>query len=142
VIKVDWTLWLQFVNFFVLMAVLNFILYRPLRNMLRQRRQTIDGSYTRAKELESQINEKMERYQEQLQSAKIKGNAERAEIRKSAAAEESEILGLAHTKATNQLGEIKSKVAGEAEVAGKLLKKEVNTLAAQIASKVLGRKLK
>jgi F-type H+-transporting ATPase subunit b len=142
VIKVDWTLWLQFVNFFVLMVVLNYILYRPLRNMLRQRRQTIDGSYARVKELENQINEKMERYQEQLQSAKIKGNVERADIRKSAAAEEFEILGLAHTKATNQLREIKSKVAGEVEVAGKVLKKEANTLAAQIATKVLGRKLK
>jgi F-type H+-transporting ATPase subunit b len=142
VIKVDWTLWLQFVNFFVLMVVLNYILYRPLRNMLRQRRQTIDGSYARAKELENQINEKMERYQEQLLSAKIKGNVERADIRKSAAAEESEILSLAHTKATSQLREIKSKVAGEVEVAGNMLKKEANTLAAQIATKVLGRKLK
>lgn len=141
-IKVDWTLWLQFANFFVLMVVLNYILYRPLRNILSQRRATIDGSYAKAKELEAQINEKMDRYHEQLQAAKLKGGAERAEIRHSAGVEESEILGAAHAKASVQLREIKSRVAEEADVAGKALKSEVNGLAAKIASKVLGRELK
>ncbi|WP_432822379.1 ATP synthase F0 subunit B [Trichloromonas sp.] len=140
-IEVDWTIWIQFANFFVLMAVLNFLLYRPLRGILNRRRETIDGSYAKAKELEAQINEKMERYQEQLQAAKLKGNEERAEMRKAAAGEEAEILGKAQAKATAQLQEIKSKVAGEADAAAKALKKETEGLASQIASKVLGRAL-
>jgi F-type H+-transporting ATPase subunit b len=142
VIKVDWTIWLQFVNFFVLMAVLNFLLYRPLRDILNRRRETIDGSYAKAKELEAQINEKMERYQEQLQTAKLKGNEERAELRKAASGEEAEILGKAHSRAAEQLQEIKKKVAGEADAAAKMLKKETVALATQIASKVLGRTLR
>jgi F-type H+-transporting ATPase subunit b len=139
VIKVDWTIWLQFANFFILMAALNFILYRPLRGMLNRRRETIDGSHARAKELEASINEKMERYQQQLQAAKVKGNEERAEMRKAAAADEATILGQAQNKAAGQLREIKAQVAGEAEAAGKILKKEANALASQIASKILGR---
>jgi len=142
VIKVDWTIWLQFVNFFVLMAVLNFLLYRPLRDILNRRRETIDGSYAKAKELEAQINEKMERYQEQLQTAKLKGNEERAELRKAASGEEADILGKAHSRAAEQLQEIKKKVAGEADAAAKMLKKETEALATQIASKVLGRTLR
>lgn len=141
-IQVDWTIWLQFVNFFVLMALLNFILYRPLRGILGRRRETIDGSYSKAKELEAQINEKMGRYQEQLQTAKLKGNEERAQMRKEAAGEETEILTKAHATASEQLQDIKSRVAGEAEAAAKVLKNESKVLAAQIASKVLGRTLK
>jgi F-type H+-transporting ATPase subunit b len=141
VIKVDWTIWLQFVNFFVLMAILNFLLYRPLRGILKRRRDTIDGSYSKAKELETQINEKMERYQEQLHAAKVKGNEERAELRKAAAGEEAEILGKAHLKATEQLQEIKRNVAKEADAAAQVLKKETKALATQIASSVLGRAL-
>jgi F-type H+-transporting ATPase subunit b len=141
VIKVDWTIWLQFANFFILMAVLNFILYRPLRGMLKRRRETIDGSHTRVKELEAEINEKMERYQQQLQAAKLKGSEERAEMRKAAATEEATILGQAQTKAADRMREIKSRVAGEAEIAGATLKKEANALASQIASKILGRAL-
>ena len=140
-IKVDWTIWLQFANFFILMAVLNFILYRPLRDMLNRRRQTIDGSHARAKELEAEINEKMERYQQQLQAAKLKGSEERAEMRKAAAADEAAILGQAQTKAAAQMREIKTRVAGEAEMASAILKKEANALASQIASKILGRAL-
>lgn len=140
-IKVDWTIWLQFVNFFILMAALNFLLYRPLREVLKRRRETIRGSHTKAKELEAQINEKMALYQEQLQSAKLKGNQERAELRKVAAGEESEILRRAQSKATDQLQEIKSKVAKEAAATSATLKKNVDMLATQIASKVLGREL-
>lgn len=140
-INVDWTIWLQFANFFILMALLNFILYRPLRGMLHRRRQTIDGSHARAKELEAEINEKMERYQQQLQAAKLKGSEERAEMRKAAAADEAAILGQAQTKASAQMREIKTRVAGEAEMASATLKKEANALASQIASKILGRAL-
>jgi len=142
VIQIDWTIWLQFANFFVLMVVLNFILYRPLRGILSRRRETIDGSYSRAKELESKINEKMERYQEQLQTAKLKGNEERAQMRKDAAGEEAQILAKAHAKAADQLQNIKSKVAVEADAAAKVLQGESKVLADQIASKILGRKLK
>ena len=141
-IQVDWTIWLQFVNFFVLMAVLNFILYRPLRGILNRRRETIDGSYAKAKELEVRISEKMARYQDQLQAAKLKGNEERAQLRKAAAGEEAEILGKAHSKAADQLQDIKKKVSSEAEAAAQVLKTETRVLAAQIASKVLGRTLK
>ncbi len=140
-IKVDWTIWLQFANFFVLMAVLNFLLYRPLRGIINRRRESIDGSYAKAKELESQINEKMQRYQDQLHAAKLKGNDERAEMRKAASADEADILGKAHSKAADQLLQIKSMVATEAEAAAKALNKETKALASQIASKVLGRAL-
>ncbi len=140
-INVDWTIWLQFVNFFVLMAVLNFLLYRPLRDVLNRRRETIDGSYAKAKELEAQINEKMESYQQQLHAAKVKGNEERAAMRKAAAGEEAEILGQAQAKASEQLQEIKRNVAKEAEAAANILKKESTALAKQIASSVLGRAL-
>jgi F-type H+-transporting ATPase subunit b len=141
VIKVDWTIWLQFVNFFVLMAVLNFLLYRPLRDILKRRRETIDGSYAKAKELETQINEKMERYQQQLLAAKVKGNEERSALRKVTAGEEADILGKAHSRASEQLQEIKRNVAKEADAAARVLKKETTALATQIASSVLGRAL-
>lgn len=140
-IKLDWTIWLQFVNFVVLMTALNFLLYRPLREILRNRRETIDGSYSKAKQLESQINEKMELYQEQLQTARLKGNQERAELCKIASGEEADILRQAQSKASEQLYKIKGKVAEEAEATSEKLKQEVEVLGTQIASKVLGRKL-
>ena len=137
----DWTIILQFVNFIVLMAVLNAILYRPMRNMLKHRKETIDGSHERASELESQIEEKMARYEEKLQEAKLQGNQEKNQLRQAAATEEAGILGEARDEATKRLQAVKEQVAGEADAAGKKLKSDAETLASDIATKILGRAL-
>ena len=140
-ISIDWTLGLQFINFVVLMLALNVILYRPLRRVMQQRKETVDGSYRKAKSLEGAIDEKMAHYQEQLQQAKLKGNQEKNELRTQAHAEEGAILSAARATATDYMDSIKVKVASEADRARQALKAETEALAGQIASKVLGRGL-
>lgn len=140
-IELNWTVWLQFANFFVLMLVLNALLYRPLREVMNRRKATIEGGHQGARDLESQINEKMERYQQQLQEAKLKGSQEKGVLRQAAAKEEAEILAAAHSRAADHLQVIKNKVAAEAAEAGKALRGEAEALASHVATKVLGRGL-
>lgn len=140
-ISLDWTLGLQFVHFTILLIVLNKLLYRPLQKILAERREAIDGSHAQAKGLEADIEEKMQRYQQQLSDAKKLANEERNKLKKAAGEEESALLAEAHGKATARLAAIKSKVAEEAAEASKTLKSQAETLAGQIATKVLGREL-
>ncbi len=140
-INIDWTIGLQFANFLVLMAVLNFLLYRPLRDILDRRKSTVDGSYQKAKALETQIQDKMAAYEQKVQEAKAKGVAEKNALRQAAAKEEAAILGKAHNQAAERLDDIKKQVVAEAVEARAALKKETSSLAADIASKVLGREL-
>lgn len=140
-ISVDWTLGLQFVNFIILLLILNKMLYRPLANIIAERREAIEGSHDRAKSLEADIEEKMQRYQQQLSEAKVAANAERTELKKAAAAEETKILSEAQGKATTRLQAIKAQVGEDAAVASKALKDEAESLAGQIAVKILGREL-
>ncbi|MEA3545768.1 MAG: ATP synthase F0 subunit B [Thermodesulfobacteriota bacterium] len=140
-ISVDWTLGLQFLNFIILLIILNKLLYRPLLKVLEQRREKIEGSYARAKGLETDIDEKMQRYQQQLSDAKILANEERNKLKKAAEVEEATLLSEAQEKATNRLRAIKTQVAGEAEEASKILKSEAKSLAEQITAKILGREL-
>lgn len=140
-ISVDWTLGLQFLNFIILLIVLNKLLYRPLQRVMAERRENINGAHDRAKELEGSIEEKMALYQKQLSEAKVLANSERGKLKKAALEEEANILAGAHEKASEQLQTIKSRVADEAEKAGLTLKSEAETLAGQIATKVLGREL-
>ncbi|PLX88863.1 MAG: hypothetical protein C0618_02940 [Desulfuromonas sp.] len=140
-INLDWTLLLQFLNFFVLLAVLNKLLYRPLLNILEQRRSTIDGSHQKAEDLQVEIEEKMARYQQQLSDAKAAASKERNALKQTALAEESTVLAEANKKAAGRLQEIKSQVAVEADAAGKTLRADAADLAGQIATKVLGRQL-
>ena len=140
-ISVDWTLGLQFVNFVILLIILNKLLYRPLKKIIDERRHTITGSHARAKELEADIDEKMQRYQQQLSDAKTLAIEERNRIKKAAGEEESQILSAAHGKATARLQVIKTRVAKEADMASETLKSEAEQLAGQIATKILGREL-
>lgn len=140
-INLDWTLILQFVNFLVLLIILNKLLYRPLLGILEQRRETIDGSHEKAASLQGEIEEKMARYQAQLSDAKAAASAERSKLKQAAVSEETKIMGEAQQKASVRLQAIKDQVAAEATEAGKTLKAEAKDLAGQIATKVLGREL-
>jgi len=141
VISLDWTLVLQFVNFFILLIILNKFLYRPLLKIIAERREKIDGSHRRAKSLETEIEEKMQRYQKQLSDAKVVANEERGRLKKAAGEEESALLSDAHAKASARLQVIKEQVAVEAAEAGETLQREAKALAGQIATKILGRTL-
>ena len=140
-IKIDVSILIQFVNFIILMVALNILLYRPLRKVMRQRRESISGAFQSAQNLEGQIEEKMNRYQQQLEEAKARGHHERTGMRKAAAEEEARILGAAHDVATGRVKAVQEQVAKEAASARAALKAETNTIAEQIATKVLGRKL-
>lgn len=140
-IKVDWTLGLQIFNFLVLLFILNTVLYRPLRGVLAKRKEAIEGDHGRARDLQQQIDEKMARYQEQLQAARIKGNEERAQLRAAASKEEAEILGVAHHSASEKLQQLKARVAAEADQARTALRRDVDQIAVQVASRILGRAL-
>ncbi len=140
-ISVDWTLLLQFLNFMILLVILNKLLYRPLKKIIDERDETITGSYARAKDLEADIDEKMRRYQQQLNDAKVEANAERNKLKKLASEEEAAILAEAQGKATVRLKSIKTQVANEASDASQTLKGEAKSLAGQITTKILGREL-
>lgn len=140
-IKLDVTLLIQFFNFVVLMVILNYLLYRPLRKVIQRRQENIQDSHQTAQQLEGQIEEKMTRYQEQLQAAKRKGAEERSLMRKSASEEEAKILAAAQAGAAEKLQQIKQQVQADTAEARAKLTKETGDLARQISSKVLGRAL-
>ncbi|MCW8893447.1 MAG: hypothetical protein OQK50_09910 [Deltaproteobacteria bacterium] len=140
-ISVDWTLGLQFLNFIILLLILNKLLYRPLMKIINERREAIEGSHATAKELEIAIDEKMRRYQQQLNDAKVLANDERNQLQKAAADEEAKLLSEANGKAAAQLQIIKQQVAVEAKKASNTLKSEAESLAEKIATKILGREL-
>jgi len=141
VISLDWTLILQFINFIVLLYLLNRILFKPLRAVMEKRRDTIEGSHGRARDLQADIDDKMSRYQQQLTEAKKLANDERAQLRKLAVEEESKMIATAQANAVGRMDQIREQVGLESTRANQTLKKESTALAQLIATKILGRSL-
>lgn len=138
-IKIDWTLLLQFFNFMILMAVLNALLYKPLRAALQARRDTIEGSRAKVQDLDEQVQAQIARYEAQLQEARLQGGQERQALRKTAQEEETRILGDANKKSAEKLQAIKEQIQVEADTARQALRSETEAIAKDIAGKVLGR---
>ena len=138
-IELNWTLFLQFANFMILMAVLNALLYKPLRAALQARKDTIEGSRAKVQDIDEQVQAQIVRYEAQLQEARQQGGEERAALRKIAQEEEARLLGGANQKAAEKLQSIKEQIQEEAGVARQALRNETKTLAQDIAGKVLGR---
>jgi len=139
VIKLDWTLFLQFANFMILMAVLNALLFKPLRAALQARREAIESSKVKVHDIDEQVQAQIARYEAQLQEARLQGAQERATLRKAGQEEETRILGAANQTAAEKLQTIKEQIQEEAGTARQALRNETEALAREIAGKVLGR---
>ena len=135
------TILFQFASYLFLLFALNLVLYRPLRAVMQNRRQTIEGGHKRARDLEGQIDERMAKYQQKLEKARQAGAIERADLKADAAKHETEILSAARADAMAKLQRIRSQVAKEADTARTKLQEDAQAHAALIASKVLGRSL-
>ena len=138
-IEVNWTLFLQFANFMILMAVLNALLFKPLRAALQARKETIESSQAKVLDIDEQVQAQIARYEAQLQEARQQSGQERATLRKTAQEEEARILGEAKQVSAGKLQTIKEQIQAEASTARQALRDETEALAKKIAGKVLGR---
>ena len=138
-IKLDWTLVLQFFNFLILMAVLNALLFKPLRAALQARKETIEGAKAKVHDIDEQVQAQIARYEAQLQEARQQGGQERSALRKAGQKEEARILGDANRNAAEKLQTITAQIQEEADSARQALRNETEALAKEIAGKVLGR---
>jgi F-type H+-transporting ATPase subunit b len=141
VIELNLAFVVQVVNFGILVLVLNIFLYKPIRKVLADRRQVIDGAREKAASVDSEVQEKMAQYEARLRDAKNEAAGRRVEALKQAQAEETSVLEKARKEAAESLGTIRDRVAKEAADARVLLKQQAETLSGDICEKILGRSL-
>ena len=140
-IELNLAFFVQVVNFGILVLVLNIFLYKPIRKVLADRRQVVDGARDKAASVDQEVQEKMNQYEARLRDAKADASARRADALKQAQTEETAVLEKARKEAAESLGSIRDKVAKEAADARTLLKQQAELLSGDICEKILGRSL-
>ncbi len=138
-INVNVSLFVQLVNFLLLLFILNSILYKPILNSIRQRQGQIQGDRSKAKELEKQIEAEENRHQEELAKARQAAGQEKVGLLAEAKKTEGDILDEARTEAARMVEGMRTSIAGEAEQVRKTLKDQMTPLAQSLAGKLLGR---
>lgn len=138
-IELNWTLILQLVIVLGLMGILTQLVFNPFMTILAERKNRIEDAEKKAKDLQQQADELIERYREALAAAQAQGAGIRDEIRKISLSEEMAILQSAMEDANCVIQEIKKKIAEDAQAARADLRYQAQNLSRAITEKILGR---
>ena len=135
----DWTVVIQIINFLLILWILNRILYRPIRNILLQRKEKMDNLELSIQTYNEDAQEKDAAFAAGIKEARANGFKEKEALMQEATDEEKKIIAEINSKAQAELAEVRENIRKEAEVARQSLKKEVDNFANQIFLKILGR---
>jgi F-type H+-transporting ATPase subunit b len=127
------------INFLVLLFVLNLVLYKPIRNVVLERKAKIEGMQAGAEKAAGDLVAGEDAYKDGLKQARSEGLKTKETFMEEAFQEEKEIIDKINKKAQANLAEIKKQVATETEQARKALEGEVEAYAKAIGEKILGR---
>ncbi len=138
-ISVDVSLLIQIANFLFLIWVLNIILYRPIRGIIRQRKERFETLEQGISSSHRNAEEKKASFIQGIRDARARGMREKEALIEAAQEEEKKILESLNQKAQADLARMREKISQEAETVRKALEKEVDTFAEAISQKILGR---
>jgi F-type H+-transporting ATPase subunit b len=138
-VDINWTVLIQIANFLVLLFVLNLVLYKPIRNIIHQRRTKFHGLEQNISNAGQSIEEKDKAISENLKEARLKGQSTKAAMMQAALEEEKAIIARINAKAQEDLAAVKAKISADTEGVRKALEKEVHSFADVITNKILGR---
>ena len=135
----DESVFIQIVNFLLIIWILNLVLYKPIRNILIQRKEKIAGLDQNIETMNRDAKEKDDAFDSGIKEARSKGLKEKEALLQEGADEEREIIEKINQKAQADLAEMRGKIAKDAEDVRMSLQKEIDAFANAIGEKILGR---
>jgi len=135
----DASVLVQIVNFLVLIGVLNMVLYKPIRKILAQRKEKIEGLEKSIDSLHDGAGEKDKTYLDGIKSARKNGLVKKEELIQAASEEEKKVIEEINQKSQADLTAIREKILQDTDAVRVSLEKEVDSFAEAIGQKILGR---
>jgi len=141
VVSLDYTVWIQMINFLVLILILNKLLYKPILGIIDRRKKMMEDSDAEIKGLQDTVARKMAEYEERLRQAKLAAMDQRAEIVKAGTEQAKGIVDAVRKEIPGILEEFHGKMNREVEGAKRILQENSRKLSLEIAEKVMGRSI-
>lgn len=138
-IKVDISILMQIVNFLFLIWAMNIVLYRPIRKILIERKEKINGLEQNIDKLNKSVQEKEDSYALGMKDARSKGQKGKEALLAAAQNEEKQLIEKINKKAQEDLAQMRGKITEDTESVRNSLLNEVDTFADAICQKILGR---
>ncbi len=136
-IELNITFFIQLVNFLILLAVLNLILYRPIRGIIKQRQERLGGYLSDIERFNDQAQEKLKNYEEQLTQARIEGSKIKSELKGEALKQEMAVLAEAKEEANQRLAQAREELGKQSQVVKKDLFAKIEDYAKMVVERVM-----
>ncbi len=138
-VELNFTVWIQMVNFIALIFILHFLLYKPVLKIVEKRNKKIEESDEEVRSLNETIETNMAEYEEKIRQARVAAAIERDTVQEEGSEQGKEIIGKVRDEISEKLGEFKGKLQDETDKARDVLRDQTRTIATEISEKVLGR---
>ena len=140
-IELDWTLYVQIINALVLVYLLNLVLYRPIRNIIKERQARLDADAAALAQLAEQTQGVAGEIQENLTAARRQGVSEKEGLRQEGAQAEASLLEKVKQEVDKEWTRVEKKIKEDMDKARKTLKGQAQSFAQVMAAKILGREI-
>lgn len=140
-ISIDFSLVVQIALFLVLWSILRKVLFGPVGRLMAERERRTEGTQAEARSMMEEGKELQAQYDAAIANARAEGEAIKGEIREEALKARNAIVSQGREAAARKVQEMREEVRRELEAARGVAAQDAETLAHQMAEKVLGRKL-
>lgn len=141
VVDFDLTFAAQIVLFFLLFLILRPLLFTPMIQLFEERERRIGGAKDDARKLYEEADAKMAKYEEEVLVVKRSAGEERDKIRQEGLRREQAILAKVRSETNAMIDEGRARIAKERDALRTELGAVSQTLARDIATRVLGREV-
>ena len=131
------TLIFQLVNFLVAIYVLNILLIRPIRDIIKKRNGIMDGMAEEAESFEYQAAERLTNYEAELARARQDAGLTREEGRAEGMVEQQKLVGDAQKSARDILAETRESLQAQAAKTLDELRSQVSDFSTRLAAKLI-----
>lgn len=138
-IDINTSLFIQLANFILLLIILNFILFKPIRQIMQEREQGISSAFGDAKNAQERMQKLLDQYNVSLAEAKQKAAATYNTIYQQGLDAQRDMISAERAKAGEALDKARGEIVSASAAARADLKREAERLSQDITSKLLGR---
>ncbi len=140
-IDIDWTLYAQIINFLLLVFLLNVVLFRPIRNALKDRQAKLLAQETEINVLTDKGRSLEDEIKEELAAARRAGAGARETLKQEGAQAEATLLEEVKRQAELEWATVEKKIKADMAKARASLQTQAQSFAQLLATKILGREL-
>jgi F-type H+-transporting ATPase subunit b len=140
-INPDITLIIQMINFLILLFILNLILFRPIRNIIKRRNQIIQDFNSDITSLTDNAHDSMERFEKKVLEAKKEGMAQVNKMKGEGEQAEAELIAAINAEVQAKVQEARQRVASDILKARTQLQAQIQAFSVAVTEKVLERSI-